>query len=56
LYFAAILSKIVSMSKAIPFDVRIKIVRDYESGQSNELISQATGYSIGGIKKNNSSI
>lgn len=39
------------MGKPIPFDVRVKIVRDYQSGQSQQSIADALGYSREGVKK-----
>lgn len=39
------------MGKPIPFDMRVKIVRDHESGMSHQSIADALGYSRSGVKK-----
>lgn len=39
------------MGKPIPYDLRIKIVRDYESGRSQSAIAAEIGYSRDGVKK-----
>ncbi len=39
------------MGKPIPFDLRVKIVRDHESGMSHQSIADALGISRVGVKK-----
>ena len=39
------------MGKSIPFDVRVKIVRDFQSGSSQQSIADAVGYTRVGVKK-----
>lgn len=39
------------MGNPIPYDVRVKIVRDSRSGQSHQCIADAVGYSKEGVKK-----
>ena len=39
------------MGKPIPFDVREKIVRDSQAGQSRRRIADAVGYSREGVKQ-----
>lgn len=39
------------MGKPIPFDLRVKIVRDHESGMSHQSIADALGISREGVKK-----
>lgn len=39
------------MGKPIPFDLRVKIVRDHESGMSHQSIAESLGFSRAGVKK-----
>lgn len=39
------------MGKAIPFDIRVKIVRDHASGMSHQMIADSLGLSRAGVKK-----
>jgi len=39
------------MGKAIPYDIRVKIVRDYESGRTQKAIAEEIGYSKDAVKK-----
>jgi len=39
------------MGKPIPFDLRVKIVRDFESGHSQSAIAAEIGYSKDAVKK-----
>lgn len=39
------------MGKAIPYDLRVKIVRDFESGRTQKAIAEEIGYSKEAVKK-----
>jgi len=39
------------MGKPIPYDLRVKLIRDYESGRSQSSIAAEIGYSKGAVKK-----